>query len=465
MRWSGDIRGASRREAILALAAALAVSFAGLPGSAAGARKPDPVIATIDRAAAGGAIDAQQRTGYLESYAAARRTLRRLSGQRRAELDHVLGTVRSLARQKRLAARLRPLFLILDRNREWWAKAGPPGSGARLTFGGSRVIFQYFPGEGLQLHPLANFGRLNGYWMSRRNADLRSMASDLVALAVERNGFLAWEYYFEFGGGRPPWISGMAQGTAMQALARAADRLADPSFAQVARRGLGAFEQRTPRGVRVPQQNGDWYALYSFAPKLYVLNGHLQAVNGLRTNAELTGDAAVAERFSAGDAAARQRIASFDTGAWSLYSRPSWVTGPEANLNYHTLNRDFARNLCKGTTDPAYCQASDAFTRYLKEDPTLDPHRAVPSPALGGRGVRLRFRLSKIGRVGAVVRAGGRTYLSTSATFSRGDRYIRWVPPRLGTERTYEYTLYARDLAGNTSSVTGEVRVKAALRR
>jgi hypothetical protein len=423
------------------------------------------VITTIDRALARGAIDAEQRAEHLESYSAARRTLRALSGQRRAELGYVLGTLRSFARQKRLTSRLVPMFLILDRNREWWAKAGPPGSGARLTFGGSRVIFQYFPGKGLQLHPLANFGRLNGYWQGRRISDLRSMAADLVALGVERNGYLAWEYYFEFGGGRPPWVSGMAQGTAMQALARAGDRLADPTLTQVARRGLGAFEQRTPRGVRVPQSSGDWYALYSFAPKLYVLNGHLQAVNGLRTHAELSGDAAVLERFQAGDAAARQRIASFDTGAWSLYSRPSWVPGPEANLNYHTLNRDFARNLCRGTSEGAYCAAADAFTRYLKEDPTLDPHRAVPSPAAGGRGVRFRFRLSKIGRVGLVVRADGRTYLSTSAPFSRGERYIRWVPPRLRTERTYEYTLFARDLAGNSSSVTGEVRVKAAARR
>jgi hypothetical protein len=465
MRRSRHITNSPVRGAIAAAAATLA-TLAAMPAAPASvASKADPVRTTIDRALAAGRIDAEQHGDYVASYSGARRTLRGLSGQRRAELDYVLDTLRSLARQKRLTARLRPMFLILDRNREWWAKAGPPGSGARLTFGASRVIFQYFPGKGLQIHPLANFGKLNGYWQGRRNSDLRSLASDLVPLGVERNGYLAWEYYFEFGGGRPPWVSGMAQGTAMQALARAGDRLADPALTQAGRRGLGAFEQRTPRGVRVPQSSGDWYALYSFAPKLYVLNGHLQAVNGLRTHAELTGDAAVLGRFQAGDAAARQRIASFDTGAWSLYSRPSWVTGPEANLNYHTLNRDFARNLCKGTSDTAYCGAADAFTRYLKEDPTLDPHQAVPSPAKGGKGVRFKFRLSKIGRVGVVVRSGGKTYLSTSASFTRGDRYIRWVPPRLKSERTYEYTLYAKDLAGNTSSVTGEVRVNAASRR
>lgn len=465
MRCSEHIRSGPRLGLLVALVAALAAAATAPPPAAAAARKADPVKTTIVRAAANGAIDAQQRADYLESYSAARRTLRGLSGQRRAELGYVLDTLRSLARQKRLTARLRPMFLTLDRNREWWAKAGSPGSGARLTFGASRVIFQYFPGKGLQIHPLANFGRLNGYWQGRKNSDLRSMAADLVSLGVKRNGYLAWEYYFEFGGGRPPWVSGMAQGTAMQALARAGDRLADPALTQLGRRGLGAFEQRTPRGVRVPQSDGDWYALYSFAPKLYVLNGHLQAVNGLRTHAELSGDAAVLERFQAGDTAARQRISSFDTGAWSLYSRPSWVTGPEANLNYHTLNRDFARNLCRGTAEPAYCEAADSFTRYLKEDPTLDPVRAAPSPATGGRGVRFRFRVSKIGRVGVVVRAGGRTYLSTSASFARGGRYIRWVPPRLRTERTYEYTLYARDLAGNSSSTTGELRVKAAARR
>ena len=463
MRWSEHLLTCLRRGAAPVLAALAIACLMAAP--AAGARKPDPVKSTLDRALAAGVIDQQQQADHLDTYAAARRTLAALSGQRRAELGYVLGSVRSLARAKRLTARLRPMFLILQRNTTWWGKAGPPGSGARLTFGGSRVIFQYFPGKGLQLHPLANFGKLNGYWQGRRNADLRSLATDLVELGIDRKGYLAWEYYFEFGGGRPPWVSGMAQGTAMQALARAADRLADPALAEVARRALGGFEQRTPNGVRVPQSTGDWYALYSFAPKLYVLNGHLQAVNGLRTYAELTGDAAVQERFSAGDAAARQRIASFDTGAWSLYSRPSWVPGPEANLNYHTLNRDFARNLCKGTAAPEYCDASAAFTRYLKEDPTLDPHRAAPSPAVAGRGVRFRFRLSKVGRVGIVVRSAGRTYLSTSASFARGDRYIRWVPPRLRTERTYEYTLYARDLAGNSSSSTGEVRVRAAARR
>ena len=209
--------------------------------------------------------------------------------------------------------------------------------------------------------------------------------------------------------------------------------------------------------MRVPQSAGDWYALYSFAPRLYVLNGHLQAVNGIRTYTEFNpADTAAVERFSAGDVAARERLPSFDTGAWSLYSRPSWKPGPEASVNYHTLNRDFARNLCRGTAAPVYCTASEHFTEYFKTDPTLDPHRAVPAPATAGKGVKFRFNLSKVGRVGIVVKFDGKTYLSTSASFSHGERYIRWVPPRVSNERTYTYTLFARDLVGNSSSAAGE---------
>jgi hypothetical protein len=74
--------------------------------------------------------------------------------------------------------------------------------------------------------------------------------------------------------------------------------------------------------------------------------------------------------------------------------------------------------------------------------------------------VRFHFTLSKVGRVGITVRGGGRTYLSTSAQFSRGKHSFRWVPPRSKRERTYDYSLFARDLAGNSHSESGTLRVK-----
>ena len=433
---------------------------------AAYASRRDAVKQTIHGAFDRGAIDAATRDQYLGSWTAALRTYGALRGQRRRELGYVIETIGRLAAKKRLAVRLAPLFLILDRNREWWSKAGPPASGARLRFGASRVIFQYFPGEGLQLHPLANFGQANGFWYAHRENDLRSLLEDLQSIAVDRGGFLTWEYYFAYGGGAAPWISGMAQGTAMQAYARASQRLADPGLLAVAQRARGAFERSTPVGVHAPQGSQDWYVLYSFAPRLNVLNGMLQAVNGVRTYAEIAGDATAQKLFESGDRTARAVIGGFDTGAWSLYDRPGGRPGHEANLNYHTLNRDFARNLCKATKAEAYCTAEKNFTAYLKEDPTFDPYSAVPSPATGGKGVRFRFRLSKIGRAGIVVKdsGSGRTYLSTSLFLAHGEHYFRWIPPRRRGEHTYTFTLYGRDLAGNSSSVTGDLRVQGSSR-
>jgi hypothetical protein len=437
---------------------------AGAPVAVAARR--DEVKATVRRAFEAGAIDAAARDQYLDSWSNARSTYRALRGQRRAELGYVIETLRRLAAKKRLGGRLAPAFLLLDRNRQWWAKAGPPASGARLRFAPSRVIFQYFPNEGLQLHPLANFGQANGYWYARRNNDLRSLLQDLEAIAVNRGGFLTWEYYFAYGGGSPPWISGMAQGTAMQAFARASKRLSDPSLLEVATRARGAFERNTPIGVHAPQGSQDWYALYSFAPRLNVLNGMLQAVNGVRTYTEFIQDPAAQRIFEAGDRTARAVIGKFDTGAWSLYDRPGGRPGHEANLNYHMLNRDFARNLCRATKAESYCTAEQHFTDYLTQDPALDPYRAVPSPAKGGKGVKFRFRLSKIGRVSIVVKEAdsGRTYLATSAFLAYGDHWFRWVPPKRKGEHSYTFTLSARDLAGNGSSVDGDLRVLPARR-
>ena len=425
----------------------------------------DPVKRALRRALATGQINAAASSYYRSTYARALGVYRKLGLQRRRELGYVIDTLRRIARAGQLSAsRLPPLFLTLDHNREWWGAKGAPAANARVRFGNSLVLFQYYPGHGLQLQPLGNFGAANGYWSAHKDEKLRSLLSDLAALRVSRGSFTAWEYYFHFGGGSPPWVSGMAQATAAQAYARAGSRLADPQLTEIGRAALGAFDASTPIGARVPFQTGAWYALYSFDPRLEVLNAMLQSLIGLKTYADITGDAHAAALFEQGDRIAQARIGSYDTGAWSLYSRSGTHPGAEANLNYHTLNRDFARKLCRLTLALAYCAAADHFTRYLHEDPRLDPYGPAPAPARGGRGVKFQFTLSKVGRVGITVSATGRTYLATSAYFSHGKHYLRWVPPRLRSERTYDYRLSARDLAGNTASVTGTLRVKKGVR-
>ena len=147
----------------------------------------------------------------------------------------------------------------MARNRQYWRRLPYPASGDRVTFTGSEILFQYFPGEGLQLHPLSTFKKANlihGACVRdeprlRPRRRSRALLDEMEKLAVQRGRrFIAWEYLFDFGGGAPPWMSGMAQATGIQALARAADLLDQPRYLKTARRALGAFETLPPTGVR-----------------------------------------------------------------------------------------------------------------------------------------------------------------------------------------------------------------------
>ena len=147
----------------------------------------------------------------------------------------MIGTIRTLAAAHMLTVdRLRPTFLVLRTNTRFWANAPIPASGFRTSPDTDPAVFQYYPGHGLQLQPLASWGRANAI-AGACLAALRSRTTQgplpararsprsldrLTALGARRSGYLAWEYYFAYGTGSPPWVSGMTQATAIQALSR-----------------------------------------------------------------------------------------------------------------------------------------------------------------------------------------------------------------------------------------------------
>ena len=85
----------------------------------AAARKT--VSSELARLRDSGALDAARYDELRATYAAARSAAGRLSGTRRSELQAVVRTVEDIARRGQLSlSRLGPLFLTLERNREWW---------------------------------------------------------------------------------------------------------------------------------------------------------------------------------------------------------------------------------------------------------------------------------------------------------------------------------------------------------
>ena len=421
---------------------------------------------TIARAFERGTIDAEQRSSYLATYSAALRdAASSLSGRAARRADYVIDTVRRFARQRRLTARLAPMFLILQRNRDWWAKAGPPGSGARLQLGGSRVIFQYFPGQGPAAAPageLRQAQRLLAWdaatgicarwpttwssWPSSATASSPGSTTSPTA-AARRRGSPAWRR-------GPRCRRWRAPATAWRI----------PRWLEVAGRARGAFDTQHPEGrARAAERRRLVRALQLRAAPVRAeraspggeRHAHVHRVRPRRHGGG---------RALPAPATSPRRRASAELRHGRLVAVLAARPGSRARRRASTTTRSTATSRAtsaEATSDPAYCTASDHFTEYLKQDPTRRP--APRRSRSGDRRPRREVPLQALeGRPGRDRRAPRRQDLPVHERLLRhGERYIRWVPPRVSDERTYTYTLFARDLAGNSSSAAARSACRA----
>jgi hypothetical protein len=403
------------------------------------AKRSRTVAGALRRALLARHIGRAEHDRLRDVYETARADARRLPGLRRSELGAVVASVDGLASSGRLTAgRFTPVFLTLRRNDQLWRGASLPVPGHRETFGRDPAVFQYYPGRGMQLQQLASWGQVNaklglclrrGHCPRRTLRTLRRSLDRLVALGARRDRFIAWEYYFSFGGGTPPWISGMTQGTAVQALARASRVFLRGRYRKTAVRALGAFSAPPPTGVRVATPGGNHYLMYSFSPGLRILNGDLQAITGLRDLAVLGRSRAARVLYRRGERAARVAVGRFDTGAWSLYSQ----AGRESTLGYHQLVGGFLGNLCRRTGGRTYCSAASRFARYEREPPRIRLARLTRLRA--ERGTALRFTLSKLSSVRVRVTSPSGVAVARSMNVSRGTYTVPWTPRRRGRYR------------------------------
>jgi hypothetical protein len=474
-----------RTPVVLLLVALLCVAAA-LPGAASAAARKPTVAAELQRLVAEGTLDPALAARYRDADRQARTTLKRLHGFRHAQLKAVIANVDAAARGGLLIpSRLPALFLTLQRNRAWWAAAPIPAAGQRMTFSGSLVVWQFYPGQGLQIQWLGTFGKANALWQVKgRDPELRRLLDEALGLATQRAGGIAFEYLFRFDGGRPPWVSGLAQGTALSALSRAAVRLKDPRYFEAARSALGIFRTAPPAGVRVATPAGAHYLQYSFAPELHIVNGFTQALNGLHDFAALAHDAEGQALFAAGEAQLRSELPGFDTGAWSLYAKP----GVESDLGYHRLLRDFLRGLCDRLTDdvrrgdtgvpvtvpapdvggtpaapaplpdPAlYCDTAERFTTDLTTKPvlTVTPPATLHARASGS----IKYTTNKVAIVTVTIAKGATIVVRRTARAGYGSHAIGVRPAQAGA---HTIRVHAVDLAGNAADATAALDVAPA---
>jgi hypothetical protein len=399
-------------------------------------------------------------------YVRAQRTYRGLRGARRTQLGYVIDSVEALALSRRLTpTRMPAAFVQLDRNRRYWRSLPYPGVGDQVSFRGSEILYQYFPGQGLQLHPLSTFKKANHmHGACERGepecdqAGLRRLLDEMTELAVRRSRrFIAWEYAFHFGGGSPPWISGMADATGIQALARAATLLGEPSYLDTARDALGAFETPPPSGVRTRGPGGGvHYLQYSFAPRLYIFNAFLQALIGLNDFGRLAGDERASRLYAEAEPEARQEVPWSDVGDWSRYS----YQGAESTRDYHELLREFLASMCSRRLGTVYCDYADRYRGYQVDPPELV--YTGPDSAIEDELTSIQFQVSKLSAVEVKVYRGDNLVFSGLDTFSRGNGSFAFRP---GAPGSLTVELAAKELRtglGKKDRATGELEVQPA---
>ncbi len=493
----------------------LTLASVALPASAQ-ARGPT-VYGALQSLQRSGALSAETYSEDASTYTGALVAAKKLSGTRRAELESVIANVQQIAAARELIpSRLPAVMLTLESNVQWWSHEPLPAADQHVSVPGSHLVWEYYPGQGIEIQWLATFGEANGYYDDgHENAQLREVLEEAIPLATQRAGGIAWEYFFHFDGGAPPWTSGLSQGTALQALSRGYVRLKEPAFLTAAKQALGIFQTPPPAGVRVAQPAGTLYAEYTYAPTDRILNGFIQALNGLYEYAKLTGDPLGLKLFETGDAEARAITPSYDTGAWSKYDQYT-----ESNLNYHELLTEFLQSLCQRTSvgeptsppatppptsttpppttpppttppastptggatasaatadgrssreatasatttnppptpiagDQIYCTTAQRFTADLHTPPAIALlTRKLPEGVRGG----VQVSLSKVATVSLTVRLGGRVVWINSALVEGGRPRLLWVTPR--KPGTYSVSITAVDLAGNTATASGTI--------
>jgi hypothetical protein len=491
-------------------AGALAATLAASPAAAARASVGSALLG-LKRS---GAITAATYARDLATYVSAQRALGRLAGTRRSELGAVLDNVRAIAAAGELtSSRLPALFLTLERNRQWWTREQLLNSGVRVSIPGSKLVWEYYAGQGLEIQWLGTFGAANGYYLSgHEDSNLRQLLGEALPLAARRAGGIAWEYLFSFGGGAPPWTSGLSQGTALQVLARAWSRFKDPRYLTAAQQALGVFRTSPPQGVRVRRRAGVHYAEYSYAPGDRILNGFIQALVGLYDYTQITKDPRGMALFEAGDAEARAEVPQYDTGAWSRYDQFS-----ESTLGYHELLTEFLQHLCQrtrkgpplvpaaspppttGTTpapptgtspptmgtspapptgtspapppgppaahaspapvpiagDEIYCTTARRFGEDLTRPPVIS---LLTKTVRGGVRAGVQISLSKVSNVSITIRQGGRVVWRNGATVEGGRPRLLWVTPE--RSGSFSVTLSATDPAGNFATAQGTITVE-----
>ena len=418
-------------------------------------KKPKPNPVTFARVLLNlrnkGTLDAADYQSDLNAWNQAVSEQKHIAKWRATQLEDVTATLDELAADKQVTVpRLPVLMLTLANNTRYWRTGPALSDGASVQFQGSELVWQYYAGSGIQLQVLHTFGEGDGYYEAGR-ADygkLATLMNEMVPLAVRRGGGLAWEYYFNWDGGKPPWVSAMAQGTGLEALSDAYLATGNHQYLTDAHEALPLLETAPPTGVAVKTALGTRYLQYSFTPNTDIINAFLQTLLGLYDYEQVSLDPVASALYNAGSHQAQAELRSFVVGGWSLYQ-----PGDADSLSYHTLVTGFLKLLCQKTQGQVYCTTYQKFEGDLLTRPQLT---LETTSATAGKRFDLSFKLSKYAAVGVTLNQGAKNYVYAKKSFYAGTG--AWPVPKLKAG-TYSLTMSVTDPVGHYAKLTTGLQV------
>jgi hypothetical protein len=195
--------------------------------------------------------------------------------------------------------------------------------------------------------------------------------ADWLSTRVQPNphGVPVWMHHFDWPYRQTlqaPWYSGLAQGSGLSMLVRAARETGNATYAEAAHRAYVAFERQVTEGgvIAIDDRGDTWIEEYLVDPPSHILNGFIWGSWGVLDYAGWSGRASAADLWNRCVATLEQRLGDFDAGRWSLYEAPLNGRRMLASAYYHQLHITQLRVLHRLTGRPSFDEAAARFERY-----------------------------------------------------------------------------------------------------
>jgi heparosan-N-sulfate-glucuronate 5-epimerase len=259
-------------------------------------------------------------------------------------------------------------------------------------------LLEYRGDIGRQYNPVAvaqyGLARFNA-WIDKAGSDDRTAwiaAADWLERAMRPNdhGVRVWMHDFDWPYRQrleAPWYSGLAQGSGLSLLVRAARTTGEAKYAVAAHLAFEPLHlDAAEGGVLVTGADQDtWIEEYIVDPPTHILNGFIWALWGVYDYARWSGRSDAFRVWESCVATLAKRLADFDTGWWSLYEAREGRREMLASRYYHTLHITQLRVMYRLTGIDAFSACADRFQTYLDRR----SHRAL---AFGRKAIfKLRY--------------------------------------------------------------------------